>query len=118
MKTKITVLINLLFFSLATFASSFDTLIIQEDKVIEGVYDGHESYGYNFIITNTDDDSEHTMTFQNIKEELLSQFDLNSEALIGHKFKISYQVKIRKFKDEDGFEDQEEIFTITHLETM
>jgi hypothetical protein len=58
------------------------------------------------------------MTFQNIKEELLEQFDLNAETLIGSKFKISYQVKIRKFKDEDGFEDQEEIFTITNLETM
>lgn len=118
MKTKITVLITLLFFSVASFSSTVETLAIQDVKTIEGVYDGHESYGYNFIITNIDDDSEHTMTFQNIKEELLEQFDLNAETLISSKFKISYEVKIRKFKDEDGFEDQEEIFTITHLETM
>lgn len=118
MKTKFIILINLLFFSLASVASSFDTFIIQDDQVVEGVFDGHEDYGYNFIIANTDDDSEYTMTFQNIKEELLNQFDLKSESLIGKKFKITYQVKIRKFKDEDGFEDQEEILTITNLEEL
>jgi len=37
---------------------------------------------------------------------------------MGKKFKITYHVKIRKFKDEDGFEDQEEILTITNLEEL
>jgi hypothetical protein len=118
MKTKSMILVNLLFFSLVSFASSTETFTIQDTNTIEGVFDGHEAYGYNFIIANTDDGSEHTMTFQNIKEELLNQFDLKSETFMGKKFKITYHVKIRKFKDEDGFEDQEEILTITNLEEL
>lgn len=117
MKTKSFTSIILLFLSLFTYASSTESLTIQDSKTIEGVFDGHEDYGYNFIITHSDG-SEHTMTFQSIKDELLSQFDLKSEEFIGKNFKITYQIKIKKTKDEYGFEDEEEILTITNLEAL
>lgn len=118
MKTKFIILINLLFFSLNFFASSNECNFIQDVNVIEGVFDGHEDYGYNFITVHTDDGSEHTITFQKINDELLNQFDLNAVTFIGKKFKITYQVKIKKTKDEFGFEDEEEILTITKLEEL
>lgn len=117
MKTKYTTSFILLFISLLSFASSFETTEFQDTKTIEGVFDGHEDYGYNFISTHPDG-SEHMVTFQNIKEELLNQFDLKSESFIGKNFKITYQVKIKKTKDEYGFEDEEEILTITNLEEL
>lgn len=118
MKTTFIILINFLFFSLTSSASSFETLKVQDTKTIEGVFDGHEDYGYNFITVNPEDGFEHTMTFQNINEDLLNQFDLKSDTLIGKNFKITYQIKIKKTKDEYGFEDEEEILTITNLEAL
>ena len=118
MKTKFIILINLLFFSLTSLASTIENNSFQEINVIEGVFDGHEDYGYNFITVHTDDGSEHTITFQKINEELLNQFDLNTETFIGKIFQITYQIKIKKTKDENGFEDEEEILTITNLEEL
>ena len=88
---------------------------LQETTIFEGVYDGKEDYGYNFIGTEGDDDSEYTMTFQKVNAELLKSFDLNSDALIGTKFKVTYIIKIETTKDEDGYEDVNEIYTITGL---
>lgn len=117
MKTKFIILINLLFFSFTSLASSIENNFIQDVNVIEGVFDGHEDYGYNFITMHADG-SEHTITFQKINEDLLNQFDLKAGAFIGKKFQITYQVKIKITKDENGFEDEEEILTITNLEEL
>ena len=118
MKTNFVFLISILILPLVSNASLNRTLDTKDVKVIEGVYDGHEDYGYNFITQHSDDGSEFTMTFQNVDEALLNKFDLNSDALIGKKFKITYQVKIKRTKDEYGFEDEEEILTITNLEEL
>lgn len=115
MKTKFIILINLLFFS--SLASSIENNFIQDINVIEGVFDGHEDYGYNFITMHADG-SEHTITFQKINEDLLNQFDLKAGAFIGKNFQITYQIKIKITKDENGFEDEEEILTITNLEEL
>lgn len=117
MKAKL-ILLNLLVFTYSSAVFSNNIFENQNVKTIEGVFDGHEDYGYNFITINLDDGSEHTITFQNINEGLLSQFDLNSDTFIGKKFKITYQVKIKKTKDEYGFEDEEEILTVTNLEEL
>ena len=118
MKTKLVILIYLLIFPLASFSLSTNVLAGPETKVIEGVYDGHEDYGYNFITIDPNDNREYTITFQNIDEKLLGQFDLESGSLIGKKFKITYQITIKKTKDEYGFEDEEEILTVTNLEEL
>ncbi len=91
--------------------------IIQNTKTIVGVYDGHEDYGYNFIIKG-EDDFEHTFTFQKIDEALLKEFDLNTTVLVGSKFKVTYQTKIVVTKDADNFEEEDEINTILKLEKL
>jgi formylmethanofuran dehydrogenase subunit C len=116
MKTNYSILLLLSFFSLSSFTSK-STYTIQDTKTIEAIYEGKEDYGYNFMATR-DDESEYTITFQNINEELLNQFDLASEALVGKNFKITYQTKIKKTKDEFGFIDEEEILTIINLEAL
>src|SRR5210317_1660928 len=115
MKTNSNILLILLFISLSSFTSL--TNVVQEVKTIEAVFEGKEDYGYNFIAKH-DDDSEYTIMFHKISEEVLNQFDLASTTLIGENFKITYQIKIKRTKDENGFDDEEEILTITNLEAL
>lgn len=88
----------------------------QEIQVVDGVYDGHEDYGYNFIITEEDD--QYTITFQEVDEAVLKAFDLNQNALIGSKFKITYTSQITVTTDDDGYEEENEINTIKKLEKL
>jgi|26BtaG_2_1085354.scaffolds.fasta_scaffold00149_7 hypothetical protein len=89
-----------------------------QDLKIVGVYDGNEGYGYNFITTRKDDGSEFTMTFQKIEEAVLKEFDLDAELFLNQKFEVTYTVKTVVSKDENGFEDEVEVYTITHLKTL
>jgi hypothetical protein len=90
--------------------------ISNDTETFEGIYDGQEEYGYNFI--GSDDDGEYTMTFQDIDESLLKSFDLESEMLIGTKFKVTYTITIEVEKDEDGYEDEIETYTIIALKKL
>lgn len=90
---------------------------VQDTTTFEGVYDGHEDYGYNFIETS-DDGDDYTITLQNIDESLLKSFDLLSDKLIGSKFSVTYSTKTMTEKDEDGYEDEVEIYTIVALKKL
>jgi hypothetical protein len=87
---------------------------ITEQKIFNGIFDGHEEYGYNFIGINSEGD-EYTMTFQEVDKAVLKTFDLNFDNLIGKKFTVGYTTKIQIEKDENGFEDESEIHTIITL---
>ncbi|MCF7561233.1 hypothetical protein L3X39_11350 [Sabulilitoribacter multivorans] len=109
------------FFALTSFSVSVKDnnsmqLFMQETQVVTAVFDGHEDYGYNFISTR--DDEEYTITFQKVDEAVLSAFNLNLDTFIGTKFKITYTTEIIVTKDGDGYEDEEEINTITKLEKL
>ena len=84
------------------------------ENTLIGVYDGHEDYGYNFIITDEEGD-ERMITFQNVSESVSKAFDLASESLIGKKFEVTYISEMDMVKDEDGYEEEVEILTITAL---
>jgi hypothetical protein len=111
MKAKSIVLFSVLIFSYVVLTS---VKHIQDKQTFEGVYDGKEDYGYNFIGVNGEGD-EYTMTFQEVDKDLLKTFDLNSKSPVGTKFSLSYITKIQIEKDEDGFEDEIEIYTIITL---
>ena len=89
-----------------------------QDLKIIGVYDGNEGYGYNFITPHKDDGSEFTMTFKKVDEAVMKEYDLDAELFLNQKFEVTYNVKIVKSKDEDGFEQEEEIYTITRLKAL
>lgn len=112
-----------LFFMTTGFVAniSSDTLhamsLDQEGLVVYASYDGKEDYGYNFV-TKTKNGEEHTLTFQEVDENVLKMFDLSSEKLLGTKFKITFNKVIKVTKDEHGNDDEEEINTITLLEKV
>ncbi len=109
MKTKTTLFFSILFITLTSFTS-----LIQDTQYVLGEFDGHEDYGYNFIVINSDDE-ERTMTFHEVEKDVLNSYDLDSEDLIGAKFSITYTSEIETVLDENGEEEENEILTIIDL---
>ncbi|KJD37002.1 hypothetical protein PW52_00655 [Tamlana sedimentorum] len=115
MKAKYSILGLIAIFSFIL--TGFTSLKVQEDTiVITAIFDGKEDYGYNFVATS--DDLEYTVTFHKISDEVAKSFDLNSDKLIGTKFKITYTSKMVVTKDEDGYDYEEEINTIKKLQKL
>ena len=114
MKTKSIAIVGLL---LLTFITLTSAKSIQEKQTFEGVFDGAEDYGYNFIGIDADGE-EYTMTFQNIVAEALSAYDLKSDELMGTKFSVTYTSKIETIKDEDGYEEDVETNSILALKKL
>ena len=126
MKTKFLILFSsivMLFFAFSSFKTannlndSVIKLMNQNGLIVYAAYDGHEDYGYNFIVTDKDGE-EQTLTFQKVEEEVLKVFDLNSETLLKTKFKITFNREIKVTKDSDGYDDENEVNTITSLEKL
>ena len=111
MKTKTAILTG---FLMVCFFSFTSVITLNDTETFEGIYDGFEEYGYNFIGID-EDDEEYTMTFQEVDPTLLKTFDLQSEKLVGAKFIVTYSIKTETLKDEDGYEDVVETHTIIAL---
>lgn len=113
---KTNVLFVLAVFAIAVFTlSGFSKKLNQEATVITAVFDGHEDYGYNFIVSNNNEDA-YTMTFQGVNEDVLESFNLNDESFIGVTFKITYTTEVLVSVDDYGYEYEEELHTIIKLE--
>ncbi|MFH4964832.1 hypothetical protein V8G69_07485 [Gaetbulibacter sp. M235] len=120
MKTIYLVIVAFLVTPLFSFTSlkiNEPILANQDITIVEAVYDGHEDYGYIFIAKHSDDE-EYTLTFQKVDEAVSVEFDLDSDALIGTKFRITYRTKTIVTKDADGYEDETIVNTITKLEKL
>ena len=126
MKTKFVLVFSsflMLFFTLSAFKTvnhlndDSISLVAQNGLIVYAAYDGHEDYGYNFIVTDKNGE-EQTLTFQKVEDEVLKVFDLNSEILVKTKFKITFNRDIKVTKDSEGYEDENEVNTITSLEKL
>ena len=89
-----------------------------QDLKIIGIYDGNEGYGYNFVTKHKDDGSDFTMTFQKVNEAVMKEYDLDAELFLNQKFEVTYNLKIVVTKDENGFDEEDEVYTITHLKAV
>jgi hypothetical protein len=114
MRTKSVLIVSFLFMSFLILTS---TRPLQDTETFEGTFDGHEDYGYNFIGLD-EDKQEYTMTFQEIEKAALESFNLDSDDLIGTKFMVTYKTKKETVKDEDGYEEDLETYTILRLKTL
>lgn len=89
----------------------------QEGFVVYASFDGKKDNGYNFL-TKGKDGKSHTITFQQVKASVISAFDLNSDAYIETKFKVTFNKEQKKLKGKDGIDKEDEINTITKLEKL
>lgn len=125
MKTKFLVLLvglSISFFVLSSFKNSHiltpkTVVSTLNEIVVNGAYDGHEDYGYNFIVKNQDGD-EVTLTFQKVEASILDTFNLDTDVLLNQNFKITYTIDTEVSIDEDGFKNEDEIYTIIKLEKL
>ena len=123
MKTKFLVLSSVLVMSVIMF-SSFKTENVnaieiksQDELVVKGTYDGHEDYGYNFIVLDSEG-VEITLTFERVEQSVLDTFKLDSEDLTNKKFKITYKVSAETEIDDEGTKYDIDVNTIIKLEAL
>jgi len=125
MKTKhilLVLVLGLSFLGLTSFATFkhdlvFNNVRVQDTNTVKGDYDGHESYGYNFIVINGDGD-ERTVTFQKVDKAVFKAYDLESETFIGKSFEVFYTIDYETVLDENGDEEEIETKTITALKAL
>lgn len=73
--------------------------VTQDKTTIEVTYDGYYEGVYSFTtITDDEDDFGETIEFENISDEILKKYDLNSETFVDEEFTITYIKEI----DDDG----------------
>lgn len=122
MKTKLIIVIPFLCLLLMSFkpvqSNNFILYSSPQDLTIIGIYDGNEGYGYNFITKHKDDGSDFTMTFQKVDESVMKEYDLDEELFLNQQFEITYNLKTVVTKDGDGFDEENEIYTITKLKAL
>ena len=112
MKTKITLVLAVLCIALTSF-----TTMNQDRITVDGQYDGSDDYGYNFIVFNADDE-ETTLTLHEVEEDVLADYDLDTEDVIGSHFQITYTVLTETVLDDNGEEQEEEKLTIVALKPI
>lgn len=112
MKTKITLVLAVLCIALTSF-----TTMNQDRITVDGQYDGNDAYGYNFIVLN-EDDEETTLTLQEVEEDVLEEYNLDTEDVIGSHFQITYTVVTETVLDDNGDEQDEEKRTIVALKPI
>ncbi len=123
MNTKKNIVFVLLVMVLSANAFSISNENSQDKKKITttGIYDGYDADdGYAFVIREDEDDedSEETVYFSEITNEALKAINLKSKAMIGKRFKITYEITEYEEIDENGIEEVYETFKIIEVKTM
>ena len=114
MKTKSITIVGILFMSFFLLISINK---VQDTETFEGIFDGKEDYGYNFIGTDSEGE-EYTMTFHEVEAKVLEIYNIDSDDLIGSNFEVTYKTIKEVIKDEDGFEEENETLTIVALKQL
>lgn len=108
MKTKLIVLALVL---VAFLSTAFVTPLTK--NTVSGTYEGTEEFNYVFTVTVKGE--KQTMEFQYASDEVLENYDLDTDDYIGEDFTITYETSTEIVEDEDGNEEEVEVLTITDL---
>ena len=81
--------------------------------VVTGTYEGTE--GFSYVFTVTVDGKAEAMVFQYASDEVLENYDLDSDDHIGDDFTITYEKSTEIAEDNDGNEEDVEVLTIVDL---
>lgn len=108
MKTKLIVLALAL---VAFLSTAFVTPLTK--STVSGTYEGTEEFNYVFTVTVKGE--KQTMEFQYASDEVLENYDLDTDDYIGEDFTITYETSTELVEDEEGNEEEIEVLTITDL---
>ena len=81
--------------------------VLNENKInpikIVAEYDGFDDMGYSFSYTLNEETE--TITFEEVKEELIKRYDLETDNSVGKKFEVTYSIReVDEDEDEDTVE--------------
>lgn len=109
MKT-ISIILALLSIVLVENKEIINNQIVQK-ATIEGVFDGYdEEDGYSFLVIDKETESENVMYFNDVTEDVLKEFNLQSTNFLGKKFEITYEIE--EMEDEEDGEIYEKFIII------
>ncbi len=104
---------NYLLVLVSIFTLSFTTVTnAQSEIVTEATFDGFSENYYSFTTAVKGNEEAKTIKFSDVSAEILKQFDLKSETLIGKHFSITYEVKTETKINDDGDEELVEVFVL------
>jgi len=86
-------------------------------KVITCIYDGFDGENFTFIRIK-EGDAEEYLFFQKILTEVLEKYNLSEDKFKGKLFEVTFSSEIETEIDEDGDEQEYDVFTITNLELL
>ncbi|WP_035084897.1 hypothetical protein [Aquimarina latercula] len=112
---------NYLFVILALFLCS-NIVKAQENinvdtETITGVFDGFDGENFTFNYTTEDGDDD-TMLFPKANPEVLKEYNLSNDKLVGKTFKVTFISETETEEDEDGDEQEYTVRTIVNLELL
>lgn len=105
MKTKLILVLCVMSLSFFSFVT-----VNQETKTVVATYDGFEYDVYNFSVSGGDDETDVYISFKEISESILMEFDLKSDKLVGKNFEITYSIETSEGEEieEDEMESEED----------
>lgn len=123
MNTKKMTVFVLLVMVLSANAFSISNEIIQEKIKVTttGIFDGYDpDDGYSFLINGDadDEDSEETVYFSDISEEILKTVNLKSKDMVGKRFEITYEILEFEEVDENGYTEVYETYKIVKIKKL
>lgn len=84
-------------------------------------FDGYDpDDGYAFLINEDeeDEDSEETVYFSEVSEDVLKAVNLKSNDMMGKRFEITYEITEFEEEDENGYIETYETFKIIQIKTL
>jgi len=106
MKNYFLVLVSIFTLSFAT------ALNAQDDVATKAIFNGFDGESYSFTTIAKENEDAKTIEFKEVSAEILEQFDLKSETLKGKNFSITYAVTTKTQVNNDGEEEEFEVFTL------
>ncbi|MGB0896280.1 MAG: hypothetical protein ACPGU9_05400 [Flavobacteriaceae bacterium] len=90
----------------------------QNEITANAVYDGYFEGTYSFTIEGEDEFVEETVEFDDIPSSILAKYDLKSEDYVGKHFSLTYIIKIEKMEDENGNEEEWNVYELKSLKKI
>lgn len=109
MKNYLVVLVSIFTLGLTSVANA------QDEKTSQVIYNGYNGEAYTFTTVAENPEDAKTLSFTDISDDVLAQFDLKSDAFKGETFTVMYTVAIENLEAPDGTNEEVETFTLVGL---
>lgn len=98
------------------FTLSFTTVTDAQNEIAsKAIFNEFNGESYSFTVNAKGNESNKTIEFSEVSDEILKQFDLKSETLKGKHFLITYTISTETKVDADGNEEEVEVYTLTSI---